>query len=142
MKTVHSILAAAVLIAIGMAVFNAIMSIKREEKFKTGDRKIGLIALILTHVQFLIGLGTYYVSPWYETLKNVGMGAAMKDAELRLMSVEHPFTMIIAIALITVGWSRHKKLTEDKAKFKSFAIFYSIGLLLILARIPWGQWFQ
>lgn len=142
MKTVHSILAAAVLIAIGMAVFNAIMSIKREEKFKTGDRKIGLIALILTHVQFLIGLGTYYVSPWYETLKNVGMGAAMKDAELRLMSVEHPFTMIIAIALITVGWSRHKKLTEDKAKFKSFAIFYSIGLLLILARIPWGQWFH
>ncbi|MGY6649175.1 hypothetical protein [Wenyingzhuangia sp. IMCC45574] len=140
MKTVHSILAAAVLIALGMAIFNAIQSAKREEKFKAGDRKIGLIALILTHVQFLVGLVTYYISPWYESLKNVGMGAAMKDAELRLMSVEHPFTMIIAIALITVGWSRHKKLTEDKAKFKSFAIFYGIGLLLILARIPWSHW--
>ncbi|MGY5355462.1 hypothetical protein [Wenyingzhuangia sp. IMCC45467] len=140
MKTVHSILAAFVLIAIVMVVFNAVMSLKREEKFKAGDRKLGLIALILTHTQFLIGLIAYYVSPWYKTMKVVGMGKAMKNAELRLMSVEHPLTMIIAIALITVGWSRHKKLTEDKAKFKSFAIFYGIALLLILSRIPWSQW--
>ncbi|GGF62693.1 hypothetical protein [Wenyingzhuangia marina] len=141
MRTVHSILAAFALIAIAMVVFNAVMSLKREEKFKAGDRKLGLIALILTHTQFLVGLITYYVSPWYETLRNVGMGNAMKNAELRLMSVEHPLTMIIAIALITVGWSRHKKLTDDKAKFKSFAIFYGLGLILILARIPWSHWF-
>ena len=141
MKTVHSILAAFVLIAIAMVVFNAIMSLKREEKFKAGDRKLGLIALILTHTQLIVGLITYYVSPWYKAMKVIGMGNAMKNAELRLMSVEHPLTMIIAIALITVGWSRHKKLSEDKAKFKSFAIFYGIGLVLILARIPWSYWF-
>lgn len=140
MRTVHSILAAFVLIAIAMVVFNAVMSLKREEKFKAGDRKLGLIALILTHIQFIIGLIAYYVSPWYETMKNVGMGNAMKNAELRLMSVEHPLMMIIAIALVTVGWSRHKKLTEDKAKFKSFAIFYGIALVVILSRIPWSQW--
>ncbi|MDO3693860.1 hypothetical protein QVZ41_03230 [Wenyingzhuangia sp. chi5] len=141
MRTVHSILAAFALIAIAMVVFNAVMSLKREEKFKAGDRKLGLIALILTHTQFLVGLITYYVSDWYAELRRLGMGGAMKDSEIRLMSVEHPLTMVIAIALITVGWSRHKKLTEDKAKFKSFAIFYGIGLLLILARIPWSQWF-
>lgn len=141
MRTVHSIFAALVLVAIAMVVFNAIMSLSRQEKFKNGDRKIGLIALILTHTQFLIGLVTYYVSPWYKSMKAVGMGKAMKDAELRLMSVEHPLVMIIAIVLITIGWSRHKKLTEDKAKHKSFAIFYGIALLLILTRIPWGQWF-
>lgn len=140
MKTVHSILAAAVLISLGMALFNAIVSAKREEKFKKGDRTIGLIALILTHIQFIVGLITYYISPWYESMRNVGMAKAMKDAELRLMSVEHPLTMIIAIVLVTIGWSRHKKLTQDKAKFKSFAIFYGIALLLILSRIPWAQW--
>lgn len=140
MRTVHSILAVAVLIAIAMTVFNAIISLKREEKFKKGDRTIGLIALILTHTQFMIGLITYYVSPWYQSLKNVGMGKAMKDAELRLMSVEHPLTMIISIVLITIGWSRHKKLQADAAKYKSFVIFYGIGLLLILTRIPWSHW--
>lgn len=142
MKTVHSILAAFVLIAIAMVVFNAVMSLKREEKFKNGDRKLGLIALILTHTQLLVALVTYYVSDWYKALKAVGMGKAMKDAELRLMSVEHPLMMIVAIALLTVGWSRHKKLTEDKAKFKSFAIFYGLALVIILSRIPWGQWFN
>lgn len=141
MKTVHSILAAFVLIAIAMVVFNAIMSLKREEKFKNGDRKLGLIALILTHTQLLIGLVTYYVSPWYKSMKAVGMGNAMKDAELRLMSVEHPLMMIVAIALLTVGWSRHKKMTEDAPRFKSFAIFYGLALLVILTRIPWSHWF-
>lgn len=140
MKTVHSILAAFVIIAIAMVVFNAVMSLKREEKFKAGDRKLRLVALILTHIQLLTGLVTYYISPWYQTLKNVGMGKAMKDAELRLMTVEHPLTMIVAIVLITIGWSRHKKLAEDQAKFKSFAIFYGIAFVLILSRIPWAQW--
>ena len=142
MKTIHSIFAAFVLIAIAMVVFNAIMSLKKEEKFKGGDRKLGLIALILTHTQFLIGLITYYVSPWYKSLKVIGMGNAMKEKTMRLLTVEHPFTMILAIALITVGWSRHKKMADNDhaKKFKSFAIFYGIGLVLILARIPWKQW--
>jgi len=140
MRTVHSILAALVLVALAMVVFNAVMSIKRDEQFKTGDRKLGLIGLILTHTQFLVGLITFYVSPWYATLKNVGMGAAMKNAELRLFNVEHPLTMVIAIVLVTIGWSKHKKATEDKQKFKLFAICYGVGLVLILSRIPWGQW--
>ena len=140
MKTVHSILAAFVLIALAMVVFNAIMSLKREEQFKAGDRKLGLIALIFSHTQFLIGLITYYISPWYETVKNVGMGKAMKNAELRLLTVEHPLMMIIAIVLITIGWSKHKKVTDSKKKYKFFAIFYGIALLIVLSRIPWGQW--
>jgi hypothetical protein len=49
--------------------------------------------------------------------------------------------MILAIVLITIGWSKHKKKTTDSAKFKTFAIFYGIALLLILYRIPWINWF-
>jgi hypothetical protein len=63
-------------------------------------------------------------------------------APARLLAVEHPFINIIAIVLITVSWSRHKKFVEGDKKFKSIAIFYGLGLLLILSRIPWGQWFN
>jgi hypothetical protein len=42
--------------------------------------------------------------------------------------------------LITIGWSKHKKLTDATAKFKTFAVFYGLGLLLILSRIPWSLW--
>ena len=65
----------------------------------------------------------------------------MKDAALRLTSLEHPFINIIAIVLITVGWSKHKKVNTSEAKFKPLTIFYAVGLILILARIPWNLWF-
>lgn len=63
------------------------------------------------------------------------------NAPVRLLAVEHPFINIIALVLITIGWSRHKKLMESERKFKTISIFYGLGLLLILSRIPWGQWF-
>lgn len=61
----------------------------------------------------------------------------MKDAILRFWMVEHLSMMIIGIALITVGRVRLKKLDDDKARHKNVLIFFGIGLLLILSRIPW-----
>jgi hypothetical protein len=111
------------------------MSSKKE--FTAKDRKIALFALIGTHIQLLVGLILYFVSP----LGSAVFGQ-MKDAALRLTSLEHPLTNIIAITLITIGWSKHKKATTAEAKFKSIAIFFGFGLVLILSRIPWSLWFQ
>ena len=77
----------------------------------------------------------------YKALK-ADAGAVMSDTTTRLLAVEHPTVMILAIVLITIGWSKHKRKIEDVAKFKMFAIFYGIGLLLMLSRIPWNQWFS
>jgi hypothetical protein len=65
----------------------------------------------------------------------------MSDKAIRLTSLEHPLINIIAIALITIGWSKHKKAADSQAKFKSIFLFYGLGLLLILSRIPWSLWF-
>jgi hypothetical protein len=65
----------------------------------------------------------------------------MSNSALRLTSLEHPLINVIAIALITIGWSKHKKANESQSKFKAIAVFYGIGLLLILSRIPWALWF-
>ena len=64
----------------------------------------------------------------------------MKDAQARLYLVEHPFTNIIAILLITMGWSMHKRQAEDGKKFSRIGIFYTLGLVLLLSRIPWDAW--
>ena len=55
----------------------------------------------------------------------------MKNASQRFFAVEHTFTMIIAIALITVGGVSVRK-GKSNAKW-----FYLIALILILMRIPW-----
>ena len=68
------------------------------------------------------------------------MGVIMKNADTRLLVIEHPITMVIAIIIITLGWFNFKKQTIDYNKYKTIAIYYTIALILILLRIPWGQW--
>lgn len=132
----HSGWAYLVLIVLVIAVINALLGYNSKREFTAKDRKIALFALIATHTQLLIGLILYFVSP----LGKAAFGQ-MTNAELRLTSLEHPLINIIAIALITIGWSKHKKLISSEAKFKTFSVFYALGLLLILSRIPWNLWF-
>lgn len=139
MKTIHSYWAYIVLAILIFTVVNAIIGHTQKKEFKDKDLRLGLFTLIVSHIQLLIGLAWYFMSPWYKALKE-DAASVMGDKSLRLLAVEHPITMILAIVLITIGWSKHKKKTEDTAKFKTFTIFYGLALLLILSRIPWSNW--
>lgn len=132
----HSGWAYLALLLLLIAVVNALLGFTGKKEFTAKDRKIALFALIFTHIQLVVGLILWFVSP----LGKAVFGQ-MKDASLRLTSLEHPLVNIIAITLITIGWSKHKKLTTSESKFKTFLIFYGLGLLLILSRIPWKLWF-
>lgn len=131
----HSGWAYLVLLLLSIAVVSAILGFTSKKEFTSGDRKIALFALIFTHIQLVFGLIVYFISP----LGKAVLGE-MKDPALRLTSLEHPLINIIAIIFITIGWSRHKKLTVSTSKFKNFMVFYGIGLVLILSRIPWKMW--
>lgn len=140
-QQLHSYLAYVALAILFLAVANAITGLMGKRVFNMGkDLRLSLFALILCHIQLLVGLLLYFVSPnGFNTIQEFGMGGLTSAA--RLLAVEHPFVNILAVILITVGWSRHKKFMEGDKKFKSIAVFYGIGLLLILSRIPWSQWF-
>lgn len=131
----HSGWAYLALLLLIVAVANSVIGLVQNKEFTAKDKKVGLFALIACHIQLTVGLVLYFVSP-------VGFSALgeMKNTALRLTSLEHPLINIIAIVLITVGWSKHKKATENNAKFKSLAVFFGLGLLLILSRIPWTMW--
>lgn len=139
MKTIHSYWAYIVLIVLMYAVAKAILGCTQKKQFTDKDLRIGLFALIVSHIQLLIGLVWYFISPGYKVLK-ADAGAARSNRVTGLLAVENPTVMILAVVLITIGWSQHKKKTEDAAKFKMFAVFYGIGLLLMLSRIPWNNW--
>ncbi|MAC86974.1 MAG: hypothetical protein CMQ52_02440 [Gammaproteobacteria bacterium] len=139
MKTIHSYWAYLVIIILIATVVNALIGLIKNRKFSDKDLRLGLFTLIFSHIQILIGVGWYFSSPYYKALKANG-SEVMGDAATRLLAIEHPIMMILAIVFITIGWSKHKKKTEDAAKFKTFVIFYGIGLLLILSKIPWNQW--
>jgi hypothetical protein len=132
----HSGWAYLALFLLMVAVVNSLIGMFSKKEFTAKDRKIALFGLIGIHTQLLIGLILYFVSP----LGFASFGQ-MSDKALRLTSLEHPLINIIGIALITIGWSKHKKLTTSESKFKTFSIFYGLGLLLILSRVPWSMWF-
>ncbi|MGG7033905.1 MAG: hypothetical protein ACI7YS_01780 [Flavobacterium sp.] len=134
-RHLHSGWAYLVILMLLLATLNSLSGLFRNKEFTGKDRKIALFALIVTHIQLLFGLIIYFISP-------LGKAALsqMSDASMRLTAMEHPLINIIAIVLITIGWSKHKRLTESHPKFKTFSIFYGLGLLLILSRIPWNLW--
>ena len=132
----HSGWAYLAILVLVIAVVNSFIGKSSQKEFTAKDRKIALFALIGTHIQLLVGLVLYFLSP----LGSAVFGQ-MKNEDYRLTSLEHPLINIIAIVLITIGWSKHKKATTSETKFKSIAIFYGIGLVLILSRIPWSLWF-
>jgi len=140
-KHLHSGWAYIVLIALVISFVYALLGFLKNRDFKDRDLRLSLFTLISAHIQLVLGLIMYYVSPFYKHMREIGIGASMHDKTARLFVVEHPLMMLLAIVLITVGFSKHKKKTSNKDKFKTIAVFYGIALLLVLSKIPWHQWF-
>ena len=139
LKTVHSYWAFFVLTILFIAILNALIRIISKKSFNSTDLRISLFGLIFSHIQLLIGLILYFISPWFDQWSSLGMGV-MKNNESRLYLVEHPITNILAIFFITIGWSLHKKQSESSKKFLRISLFYGFGYLLLLSRIPWSKW--
>ncbi len=110
-----------------------------DKEYEAKDFRISLFTLIVSHIQLLIGLVLYFVSPRFELWGELG-SEVMKNALARLYLVEHPLVNIIAVALITIGYSKHKKKLTSKFKLKTLAIYYTLALVLVLSRIPWSDW--
>ncbi|WP_324719734.1 hypothetical protein [Salinimicrobium sp. HB62] len=138
---IHSWWAYLVLLVLIFATVNSIIGLSSKKDYGATDFRLALFTLIVSHIQLLIGLVLYFVSPYFKAFGDVGMGDVMKDSTLRLYLVEHPLMMIIALVLITMGYSKHKKKLTSKPKFKTLSIFYGIALIFILSRIPWAAWF-
>ena len=138
----HSYWAYLVLVVLVLATFNALAKFFGDKEFDAKDFRISLFALITMHIQLLLGIILFFTKDYFGTIKEIGgMGEVMKNSELRNLIIEHPTTMIIAVALVTVGYSKHKKKLVSKPKFKMLAIFYTLALILVLAKIPWNLWF-
>ena len=138
-KMLHSYWAYLVLFTILAAVINAFAGLFGKKEYNAKAFRIALFGLIVTHIQFLIALILYFVSPRFELWSELG-GGVMSNSIARLYLVEHPLVNLIAIALITIGYSKHKKKLTSAPKYKTIAIFYTIALVLLLSRIPWDVW--
>ena len=133
LKHAHSGIRWIFLALIIYAVVNAFIKWRNGSAYTESDRKASLFTFIFTHIQLLIGLVLYFISPKVQSMS----GAVMKDPIARFFTVEHITMMLLGIIVITIGYSKAKKAADSTQKFKTTFIFFLIGLLLILSRIPW-----
>ncbi|MBK9734662.1 MAG: hypothetical protein IPO92_06730 [Saprospiraceae bacterium] len=138
LKYLHSYFAWITLAFVIICIIVAAVKKTNKKPFTASNLSLVLLGLISTHIQLLLGLFLYFTSPY--GLSNLS-GTTMKDSLARLLAVEHPFVNIIAIILITIGYSKAKRAMGTDKAGHAVLIFYTIALLLILSRIPWQLWF-
>lgn len=138
----HSITRWLLLIGILFSIFFAIYYYVSRKGTAKGIKKLQSLTATLAHIQLLLGLILYFISP-----KVIFNAQTMKYASSRFYAMEHISMMIIAIALITIGSMRAKRAGTEKKYFWSIFLFYFLALLVILSAIPWpggkipGGWF-
>jgi hypothetical protein len=130
----HSALRWVVLILLLAAIIDSLVRMYRP--FNETDKKLSLFALISVHTQALIGFLLYFFG---EKVPNIIANAPliMKDSVNRFWVVEHLAGMLLAAIFITIGYSRAKRMSEKWAKHRMIFVYYLVGLILILASIPW-----
>ncbi|MBL8098265.1 MAG: hypothetical protein JNK81_03740 [Anaerolineales bacterium] len=94
-------------------------------------------------LQFILGVILFFIpSGLAQTaIKIMGQdfGTAMQNRDIRFFGMEHPLQMTIAMAIVHIGASRARKVTPSARQFRWAVICFTLGLLLILAGIPWWR---
>ena len=126
----HSLLRYFILIALVVVIVKAVIGLTQNQPYGKWDNKFSLYLFIFTHMQLLVGLILYFVSPF------VKFGSTtMSDKGTRYWTVEHIFAMLIAVVLITLARTTSKRMADDAAKHKRMAIFNFVALVVIVAMI-------
>jgi hypothetical protein len=126
----HSLLRYFILIALVVVIIKALMGLINKQPYGKWDNKLGLYLFIFTHMQLLIGLILYFVSPFVKFGPDT-----MSDKTTRYWTVEHIFAMLIAVVLITIARSTSKRMANDESKHKRMLIFNGLALVIIIATI-------
>ncbi len=140
MLTMHSYWAYLLLFVWIATVINACIGFRKQNEYQPIDLLLGLSTLIFAYIQLFIGLSWYLMSPVFKAMQAVGVAEIVANSGSRFLALEHPLTMLVAVTLLTIGWSRHKKIENSPTKFKTIVIFYGLALLLVFLRVPWRQW--
>lgn len=134
LKLFHSGLRFVVLILILVAIIQSLAGWLGKKPYTETNRKINLFAMVSAHLQLLVGLILYFVSPFVQF-----NSTTMQNPLTRYWTVEHIFMMIFAIALITVGHSKSKKEVTDTGKHRYIALMYILAVVVIIAAIVQSQ---
>ena len=103
-------------------------------------KKTTLITTILFHIQFLVGVVMlFFTSGFMHIINEVGMGGIMKNSDLRFTYIEHPFSMLIAVILMTVV---NKKVKTSERITTGIVLLAALAIFLFAYAVPYTKLFN
>ncbi len=133
---IHSLLRWLVLISLVLVPIIGYTGWLTGRSFTKRDNLLRLVATTVCHIQAVVGITLYFVSPVIDYfLHNYGTAVHMR--QIRFFGMEHSLMMLVAVVLVTIGSAKAKRKTADKDKFKTLAVWFTIGLVVVLLNIPW-----
>jgi len=133
----HSVIRWLVLSSLLFAIYRGYRGWLGNRPYTTIDNAARLFAVNIAHIQLVIGLWLYFISPIVNYFLH-NFKEAVHERQIRFFGMEHITMMLVAIVFITIGSAKAKRKTTDKEKFKPMAIWFTISLLLIFTSIPWS----
>jgi len=135
--SLHSLTRWLVLAGLLFTIFLACRGWLLKKSFSRLDNSFMRGTMAVSHIQLVLGLWLYVISPlinyFLHNYKN-----AVHQREIRFFGMEHSLMMITAIVIITIGSAKVKRKKTDNEKFKTMAIWFTVGLLIILSSVPWA----
>jgi hypothetical protein len=119
-------------VVLGLLVYAILNALRKKSTYEKSDGLLNMFTMVSLHIQLVIGQVLYFTSSKVSFVEGW-----MKVELLRFYGMEHILVMIIAIVLVTIGHGKAKRALDVTKKHKTIILYYSIGLLLILASIPW-----
>ena len=115
-------------LALIVAVVVFLVNWLRGQQWSRLEQRVGTYAIIVVDIQLLLGLILWGVGA---NMGIVGANAAR--------TIEHPFTMLLAIVLLHIGWVWTKR-ADEAVRLRNGALTFVVAGLLVLAGLTriWG----
>ena len=133
----HSLVRWVALIAGVLVLVRAASSRRRRATYEASHRTLGSAFVGALHLNFVLGLLMYAVLSPLPKLAFHNVSAAMSSSVLRFFFIEHPFGMLVGIAVASIGARKIRKSEHAAEKHRRTLIYYGAALSIIFVSIPW-----
>ena len=108
----------------------------RPRPYQSVDGTLRVVATSIAHTQLLVGLYLYTISPIisYYWTNRPSFGESPQFSFFALIHIGLMFTSVV---VMTIGSSLAKRQTDARQRFKTTAIYFTVGLVLIAIAVPW-----
>lgn len=111
-----------VVLALAVAIVKYLIGWLGKGKWSSLDTTINRVTPIVVEVQWLLGLITWIAGSWW-------------SSSLRSVAWEHPLTLTVAVAVMSILAGRAKRATTDQAKYQMALLAYLVTAILVVVGI-------